>query len=91
VKAFDFLATILVGLFLIMVVVRGNTQAMFELAKRDREVVKWGIALGALFYIREFPQAKGPVDLLITGTFMALFLLHYEKIESSIKQVWNSF
>jgi hypothetical protein len=86
----DVVSGIALGVFLLTVVVKGNSPKLVELALRDKGFVKWAIAIGILFYLRDIPEMKGPVTLLIAAAFIGLFLLTGSQIAAQASTFWES-
>lgn len=89
-NSLDTLAGISFGGFLLMVAVKGNTPAMFELAKRDKSFLQWAIAVGILMYLYKVPELKGIVSMLILLAFVGLGLIAGDNIIKSGRSFWNS-
>lgn len=86
----DVISGIAVGAFLLTVVVKGNSNALVQQAIADKAFVKWAIAIGILFYLRDVPDLKGPVTLLITAALIGLFLIAGGNIIPQAKSFWQS-
>lgn len=86
----DIISGLAVGAFLLAVVVKGNSDALVKQAIADKAFLKWAIAIGILFYLRDVPDLKGPVSLLITAAFIGLFLIAGDKIIPQAKTFWQS-
>jgi RsiW-degrading membrane proteinase PrsW (M82 family) len=86
----DVLSGVAVGVFLLVVVVKGNSNALVNEAKADVSFLPWAIAVGILFYLRSVPDLKGPVTELIGAAFIGLFLLGSSKIIPQAKSFWQS-
>jgi hypothetical protein len=86
----DVVSGIALGVFLLTVVVKGNSPKLVELALRDKGFLKWAIAVGILFYLKGVKQLDGPVTLLIAAAFIGLFLIAGDNIIPQAKSFWNS-
>ena len=86
----DVLSGVGVGVFLLMVVVKGNSPQLVALAERDKAFLKWAIAIGILFYLRNVKVLNGPVTELIAASFIGLFLIAGDKIIPQVKSFWQS-
>jgi len=86
----DVASGVALGVFLITVVVKGNSKALVTLAERDKSFLKWAIALGVLFYLRGIGALKGPITELIAASFIGLFLVAGDKIIPQAKSFWQS-
>jgi hypothetical protein len=86
----DLIAGGAVGVFLLIVVVRGNSPQLVELAKRDKAFLPWVIALGVLFYLRGVKLLNGPVSELIAAALIGLFFIAGDKIIPQVKSFWQS-
>lgn len=86
----DVLSGIAVGVFLLMVAVKGNSQQLVALAKRDKAFLKWAVAVGILFYLRGVKVLNGPMTELIAAAFIGLFLITGSKIIPQVQSFWKS-
>lgn len=86
----DVLSGVAVGVFLLMVAVKGNSAQMVALAKRDKAFLKWAIAVGILFYMRQAKLLNGPVTEIIVAAFIGLFLIAGDKIIPQVQSFWKS-
>jgi len=86
----DTLSGLAVGVFLLVVVVRGNASQLVALAERDKAFLKWAIAVGILFYLRNIKLLSGPASELIAAAFIGLFLIAGDKIIPQVKSFWAS-
>ena len=89
-NALDTLAGVSFGSYLLLVVVRGNTKQMIELANRDKSFLQWAIAVGVLMYLYKVPQLKGVVSMLIVLAFLGLGLIAGSNVIESTKDFWSS-
>jgi hypothetical protein len=89
-NSIDVISGIAVGTFLLTVVVKGNSKALVEQAIADKAFIKWAVAVGILFYLRDVSGLKGPVTLLITAAFIGLFLIAGDKIIPQAKSFWTA-
>lgn len=89
-NAMDTLAGVSFGFYLLMVVIKGNSKAMVELAYRDRGFLQWAIALGILWYLYGIPELKGPVSMLILAAFIGLGLIAGDNIIKQGSAFFNS-
>lgn len=85
----DTLAGVSMGLYLLIVVVKGNTKDMLALASRDRGFLQWAIALGILWYLYSIPELRGPVSMLILAAFIGLGLMAGPNIIEQTKLFWS--
>jgi RsiW-degrading membrane proteinase PrsW (M82 family) len=86
----DVLSGVAIGVFLLAVVVKGNSKKLVALAEEDKSFLPWAIAVGILFYLRGVPELKGPVTELIGAAFIGLFLLGSSTIIPQVKSFWQS-
>lgn len=86
----DLIASLVIGAYLIGVVVKGNTQKLLSLAKRDKAFLKWAIALAILWYLYNVPELKGPVGLLIFAALLAFFMGNLTAIQGGVSVLWNN-
>lgn len=86
----DLIAGGAVGVFLLVVVVRGNSSQLVTLAERDKGFLKWAIALGILFWLRGIKLLSGPLTELIAAALIGLFLIAGDKIIPQVKSFWQS-
>ena len=89
-SALDTVAGVSVGVYLIAVAANGNSMALIEQAKENKEFLKWAIAVGIAFYLYKIPGMAEPVTLIIFTAFLALFLLNGNKIANGAKSFWES-
>lgn len=89
-SALDTIAGIALGGFLVSVAINGNSAALIEQAKKDKDFLKWAIAVGVLTYAYKIPSMAEPVTLVIFIAFLALFLRNGEKIAVEMSSFWNS-
>lgn len=87
----DTVAGVALGGYLIAVAVNGNTQALITQAKKDKDFLKWAIAVGIAVYAYKVPALKGPVTAIISAAFIALFLQNGTKITQNATAFWASF
>lgn len=73
-----------------MVVVKGNSSQMVALAESDSGFIKWAIAVGILFYLKNVPELKGPLTEIIVAAFLGLFLIAGDNIIPQAKSFWSS-
>lgn len=86
----DVISGAAIGVFLLAVVVKGNSPQLVTLAIRDKAFLKWAIAVGILFYLSGVKQLHSSVSLLITAAFVGLFLIAGDKIIPQAKSFWTS-
>lgn len=86
----DVLSGVAIGVFLLMVVVKGNSAQMVTLAEKDVGFIKWAIALGILFYLKDVPMLKGPLTEIIIAALVGLFLIAGDNIIPQAKSFWAS-
>ena len=85
----DTLSGVVIGLYLLSVVIKGNTGDMVKLAKRDKAFLQWAVAVGILMYLHGVPELRGPVRTIIVLAFFGLFLSKSEAIKENVGLFWN--
>lgn len=88
----DLIAGIAIGAFLLAVAAQGNSQKLVDLAKRDKDFVKWAIAVGILYYLYDVPALRPVFGYLIALAFvgLALIAMNNEKFSEQVSSFWNS-
>lgn len=86
----DVVSGIAVGVFLLAVVVKGNSSQLVELAEQDKSFLPWAIAVGILFYLKGIKVLQGPLTEIIAAAFIGLFLLSGANIATQAKTFWQS-
>jgi len=84
------LATFLIGVYLLVVTVRGNSKELISLAVRDKGFLKWGVAVLILLYLRSIKILGKDFNLLIIMAFIGLFINNGDKISEGFKKIWSN-
>ena len=82
---------IIIGIYILTVVSRGNSSALIATIQDNVGFVKWVLALGILYFLsktRTFGPAVSPL-LAVAGVAFALNSL--PKLQSQFGQFWQSF
>lgn len=88
-NSIDLIAGGAVGGYLLTVAIKGNTSRFFELAKRDKAFLKWGIAVAILGYLYTLPNLHQAVGFIIAMAFLGLFLTKGTEIVQGIDNFWK--
>ena len=82
-------AAVVLGAYFIAATYGGKWPKLRDLLIRDREFFAWFVALVILGFLRTRKEIKGPIEMLITASFIGLVLLNIGTLSKEVKTTWE--